>query len=105
MNPHGQVQLDDHEPLPKRSPVAVYVVLSHRDPHQVERLIRAIRTSSPSSHVYVWHDARQSATPTSSDPQVHVRAHGARTDWGSWRSSSRPWTHCSGCAGRSIRTW
>jgi hypothetical protein len=65
-------------------PVAAYVVLSHRDPDQVERLVAAIRRSSPRAHVVVAHDGRQSPAPRALDEQVHVWEHGLRTDWGSW---------------------
>jgi hypothetical protein len=65
-------------------PVAAYVVLSHRDREQVERLVAAIRRSSPSSHVVVAHDARQGVAPRALDDHVHVWEHGLRTDWGSW---------------------
>lgn len=65
-------------------PVAAYVVLSHRDPEQVERLVAAIRRSSPGAHVVVAHDGRQSPAPRAQDAQVHVWEHGLRTDWGSW---------------------
>ncbi len=60
-----------------------YVVLSHRDPAQVERLAAAITGSSPTAHVLVTHDGRRSAAPRPAD-RVRVRTHGLPTDWGSW---------------------
>lgn len=69
---------------PERAGVAAYVILSHRDPEQVLRLVRAIRASSPDAQVFVSHDARGCPQPEIDDPRVHVRAHGRATDWGSF---------------------
>jgi len=69
---------------PARASAAAYVVLSHRDPQQLTRLVTAIRASSPTASVFVSHDARRSPPPVIDDPGVHVRAHGRRTDWGSF---------------------
>lgn len=63
---------------------AVYVVLSHRNPDQVERLVSAILASSPTAAVVVRHDSRHSSPPEICDDRVHVTAHRRRTDWGSW---------------------
>lgn len=63
---------------------AAYVVLSHRDPGQVERLVRALLNSSPEASVLVYHDARRAAAPVIDHPQVHVMAHTNANDWGSW---------------------
>ena len=60
-----------------------YIVLSHRDPAQVERLAAAITRASPQGHVFITHDGRRSAAPRPAE-RVHVRAHGLSTDWGSW---------------------
>ena len=65
-------------------PIAAYIVLSHREPEQVERLVAAVRRASPGSYVFVSHDRRHSGAPRALDDQVHVREHGLRTDWGSW---------------------
>ena len=71
--------------MPDDSVRAVYVILTHDDWPQVERLIRAIRSSSPRSHVLVAHDARVTPFPTSvADPDVEIFSHGLDTDWGSW---------------------
>lgn len=69
---------------PSDHPVAAYVVLTHRGPEQTSRLVAAIRSSSPRSHVFVVHDDRRFPVPSIADPRVHVRAHGQATDWGSW---------------------
>lgn len=64
---------------------AAYVVLTHDDWPQVERLLRAIRSSSPRASILVAHDDRTTTFPTTSDdPDVRIFAHGLRTDWGSW---------------------
>lgn len=64
---------------------SAYVVLTHANWPQAERLVRAIRRSSPDSFVLVWHDDRMASFPTSvEDPGIEVRAHGLATDWGSW---------------------
>lgn len=68
----------------RAEPVAAYIVLSHRDPDQVTRLVRTIRASSPRSQVFVSHDSRSSAPPRIEDPRTHVAAHGRATDWGSF---------------------
>ncbi|MBM7502749.1 beta-1,6-N-acetylglucosaminyltransferase [Agromyces aurantiacus] len=68
-----------------RSPRAAYVVLTHRDWPQVERLVRAIIASSPSAYVLVAHDSRTTEFPAGiGDPRVDVVEHGLATDWGSW---------------------
>lgn len=70
---------------PSGCPRTVYVVLTHSDPSQVERLIRAIRRSSPEAFVLVAHDGRREPAPSSSDDaNVEVFEHGLATDWGSW---------------------
>lgn len=62
-----------------------YVVLTHADWPQTERLVRAIRRSSPGSYVLVWHDERMTQFPGAvEDPGVEICAHGLATDWGSW---------------------
>lgn len=62
-----------------------YVILTHSDWPQTERLVRAIRRSSPGSSVLVWHDDRTTSFPvTVEDPGVEIRAHELATDWGSW---------------------
>lgn len=63
---------------------AAYVVLSHTEPEQVTRLVRAILRSSPAASVFVTHDARRHPAPVIDDERVSVRTHGRRTDWGSW---------------------
>lgn len=63
---------------------AVYIVLSHRDPSQVERLVEAVLASSPTAAVVVRHDARMSDTPSFHGGRVHVTGHRRPTDWGSW---------------------
>ncbi|MRX43686.1 hypothetical protein [Agromyces kandeliae] len=77
---------DDPVATPARPPVrAAYVVLSHADPAQVERLVRAILASSPGAFVLVAHDARRTRPPSDGgDPRVRVVEHGLATDWGSW---------------------
>jgi hypothetical protein len=69
---------------PEPPVTAAYVVLSHKETSQLERLVAAIRRSSPRSQVFVSHDGRNSAPPRAADSQVHVRCHGAETDWASW---------------------
>ncbi|GAB2776945.1 hypothetical protein GCM10027039_42740 [Terrabacter koreensis] len=63
---------------------AAYVVLSHTEPDQVLRLVRAILASSPGSSVLVTHDGRRHPPPVVDDGRVRVRTHGRATDWGSW---------------------
>lgn len=60
------------------------MVLSHKDPEQVERLVKAILTLHSTARVFVQHDARSSHAPTISDPRVLVREHHRQADWGSW---------------------
>lgn len=62
-----------------------YVVLTHRDWPQVQRLVRAILASSPKAFVLVAHDSRLTRFPTGmNDPRVEIFEHGLATDWGSW---------------------
>lgn len=62
-----------------------YVILTHSDWPQTERLLRAIRRSSPDSFVLVWHDGRTTTFPEAvEDPRIEVCAHQLATDWGSW---------------------
>lgn len=63
---------------------ATYVVLSHREPGQVERLVARILALSPDATVLVRHDARTSAAPRAASDRVRVEPHTARSDWGSW---------------------
>lgn len=70
---------------PERPVRAAYVVLTHDDPEQTKRLVRAIRSSSPTAHVLVAHDARTTPAPIGLEaPGVEILAHGLATDWGSW---------------------
>ena len=70
----------------RASPVGTaYVVLTHKDWPQVERLVRAILASSPEAFVLVAHDNRVVRFPSGmDDPRVEVFEHGLATDWGSW---------------------
>ena len=62
-----------------------YVVLTHRDWPQVERLVRAILASSPDAFVLVAHDGRTTSFPAElDDARVEIVEHGLATDWGSW---------------------
>ena len=64
---------------------AAYVVLTHKDWPQVERLVGAILASSPEAFVLVAHDGRANRFPIGAgDPRVEVFEHGLATDWGSW---------------------
>ncbi|HEY0118686.1 MAG TPA: hypothetical protein VGC04_07900 [Cellulomonas sp.] len=63
---------------------AAYVVLSHRHPDQVERLVRRILELSPDAAVLVRHDARAAAAPVLASARVRVEAHTDASDWGSW---------------------
>jgi hypothetical protein len=63
---------------------AAYLVLTHTDACATERLVAAIRRSSPNAVVLVAHDARAEPAPTFADEQVQVWCHGLATDWGSW---------------------
>lgn len=71
---------------PRGDPIrAAYVILTHTDWHQVQRLVRAITTSSPNAFVLIAHDGRRASFPrVIEDPRVEVFAHGLATDWGSW---------------------
>lgn len=59
-----------------------YLILSHRDPDQVERLVRAIRHLSPDARVVITHDCHASEPPRPLDAlvEVHRRRHG--NAWG-----------------------
>ncbi|GAA1799165.1 hypothetical protein [Agromyces neolithicus] len=51
----------------------------------MQRLVRAITTSSPDAFVLIAHDARQTKFPVRlDDPRVEIFDHGLATDWGSW---------------------
>src|SRR4051794_19331478 len=63
-----------------------YVVMSHREPHQVLALVRRIRELSPDAHVLVRHDQSASRLAASD-----VEAAGGRlgkseapVTWGDW---------------------
>ncbi|MGQ7310886.1 hypothetical protein ACUOFU_04195 [Microbacterium arabinogalactanolyticum] len=65
---------------------AAYVVLSHREQHQVLRLASAILRSSPTARVLIAHDARtEPFSEPVDDERIDVFAHGLATDWGSWQ--------------------
>lgn len=63
---------------------AAYLILSHRSPDQVERLMSAIRHSSPEAGVVVMHDSRRTSPPHPIDDLSAVVEHGLASDWGSW---------------------
>lgn len=64
---------------------AVYVVLTHRDWQQVQRLARAILASSPDARVLICHDSRKETfSPNVSDQRILVYEHKLASDWGSW---------------------
>ncbi len=66
------------------TPTCAYIVISHSLPEQTERLLRAIRSSSPTSAVVVMHDGRESPPPRALATRCLVVEHGLATDWGSW---------------------
>lgn len=61
----------------------VYLVLSHRLPEQVVRLVAAIRALSPTSRVVVLHDATASEPPVIDDAMVTVEMR-PRGVWGTF---------------------
>jgi len=64
---------------------AVYVVLTHSDWAQVERLSAAILRSSPEARVVIAHDSRRERFPLQAEnPRIVVFEHGLASDWGSW---------------------
>lgn len=63
---------------------AAYVVVSHRNPEQVARLVRRILELSPAAGVLVRHDARSAPPPVIDSPRVVVEPHTQASDWGSW---------------------
>lgn len=61
-----------------------YVILSHRNPEQITRLVQTILRLSPNAGVLVYHDARSSAPPLIDNKGVLVVTHTRPSDWGSW---------------------
>ncbi|SFR90957.1 hypothetical protein SAMN04487846_0503 [Microbacterium sp. cf046] len=62
-----------------------YVVLTHRDWPQAQRLATAILASSPDARVLLAHDGRRELFPSAvEDPRIEVFEHGRASDWGSW---------------------
>lgn len=62
-----------------------YVLLTHKDWPQVERLARSILASSPGAFVLIAHDGRRVRFPASAgDARIRILEHGLATDWGSW---------------------
>ncbi|GAA5159546.1 hypothetical protein [Ornithinimicrobium tianjinense] len=61
-----------------------YLVMSHHDLPQVERLVHALVSRSAQAHVCVAHDDRRYPAPDIRHPRVQVWRHGLKTDWGSW---------------------
>ncbi|MEV1128796.1 beta-1,6-N-acetylglucosaminyltransferase [Agromyces sp. NPDC049794] len=77
--------MDREPPIARRGVRAAYVVLTHTDWPQVERLLGAIRASSPGAFILVAHDNRATRFPHHfEDPGVELFEHGLATDWGSW---------------------
>lgn len=60
-----------------------YLVFSHREPVQVERLAVAIRGVSPSSRVVITHDTTSTPPPVVDDPAVTVHDLPGGAPWGS----------------------
>jgi hypothetical protein len=65
-------------------PVTGYLVLSHCDVAQVQRLAQEIVRRSADARVLIAHDDRAVAPPVVRHPRVRVWVHGAETNWGSW---------------------
>jgi hypothetical protein len=61
------------------------VVLSHRNPRSVVRLVHRILELSPNAAVLVSHDARQSPVPVFDCKRVLVESRTEASDWGSWK--------------------
>lgn len=65
-------------------PRAGYLILSHQDLPQVERLVRTILERSPEARILVAHDDRGVPAPVLDHDRARVWTHGQKTDWGSW---------------------
>lgn len=65
--------------------IVVYVVLSHRNPPQVLRLVRAL-AEGPAARVLVRHDVRSSALSPAAIAAAGAEAveHGKELEWGRW---------------------
>lgn len=60
------------------------MILSHRYPEHVSRLVNKILEVTPQSRILVFHDERDCAAPELTDQRVHVAINTEAADWGSW---------------------
>lgn len=72
-------------PKPTRPRPVAYLVLSHRDPAQVARLVDRLLGSDPTGHVIVAHDPAAGPLPAGGGPgrdRMHVMASASAREWG-----------------------
>jgi hypothetical protein len=66
-------------------PRCAYLILSHKNPAQVERLASRILGLSPTAHVVIHHDLKGGPAPWEGDPPGRVHLVGRQTvEWGCW---------------------
>jgi hypothetical protein len=71
---------------PTTSPTVAYLLLTHKDPDQVERLAARILSLSPTGHVVVHHDLKAGRLPWDGSPpaRVHLIDERVTVEWGDW---------------------
>ncbi len=67
-------------------PTVAYLLLTHKEPDQVERLAARILSLSPTGHVVVHHDLKAGRPPWdgSPPPRVHLVDQRVTVEWGDW---------------------
>jgi hypothetical protein len=71
---------------PRTSPTVAYLLLTHKEPDQVERLAARILSLSPTGHLVVHHDLKAGTLPWdgSPPPRVHLVDERVTVEWGDW---------------------
>jgi len=67
------------------APIAAYLLLTHKDPEQVEALADRILELSPHAHIIVHHDLKASESPWQGRPPARVHlVERIAVEWGGW---------------------
>lgn len=82
---HSSTPVGRNPGEPAKSAVVAYLLLTHKDPHQVMALADRIHALSPTSHVVVHHDAKADTLPWDGvPPQWAHLVERVPVEWGDW---------------------
>ena len=82
---HSSTPVGRNPGEPAKSAVVAYLLLTHKDPHQVMALADRIHALSPTSHIVVHHDAKADTLPWDGvPPQWAHLVERVPVEWGDW---------------------